>query len=288
MKGHALDFYTQQSRFTDPGEYATTYDALPTELPSLHKAINGLLIHIWKVRKNRPLLLQGREDEVFIRKIHSLLARGLSLDDQPLDIARPIEQRIIIDCRHFSLLLCSVLRHRGIPARVRCGFATYLEDAFYMDHWVCEYWSWAENRWIMEDADLQMHDVPPEQFITGARAWQLSRKDAHCGHHFGFSEQLRGIGVARVNLVRDFAALHRFESVSGDGWGLALKEDNELTDDALERLDRAATLAETDAQFDERLSLYQTSEGLRVPTVIRNFDHVKSYEWRDVEWFAAL
>ncbi|MBV7333370.1 transglutaminase-like domain-containing protein [Chloroflexi bacterium TSY] len=284
MKNQVLDYYTKQDQFTDPGQYAALFDALPTELAALHKAINGVLIHIWKIRKNRPHLLEGRGDEVFIRKIHSLLECGLALDPQPLNVARPIAQRVIIDCRHFSLLLCSILRHRGIPARARCGFVTYLEDTFYMDHWVCEYWHVQENRWLMEDPDLQMHDVPPEQFISGARAWQICQNDESKAQLFGFDEQIRGAGIARINLVRDFAALNGFESVSGDSWGLACKEDSELTADDLALLDQAASFAAREVNFDERCVFYETSSGLRVPPVIHNFDHVSTNDWRTIEW----
>ena len=279
MEHQVLEYYKQHTQFTNPGEYASYYAALPDELTPLYKAINGLLIHIWKIRKNRPHLLKGREDEVFIRQIHSLIERGLALDSQPLAVARSIDRRMIIDCRHFALLLCSILRHRGIPARTRCGFATYLEDTFYMDHWICEYWSEEAQRWIMEDPDLKKHDVPSEEFITGARAWQICQHDESRAHLFGFADDFRGVGVARINLVQDFAALNGFESVSGDSWGLAHKEDSELTTDDIGLLNRAAKLSEADIHFDERRTFYEASDSLRTPPVIHNFDHVKSYDF---------
>ncbi|MCA2211786.1 transglutaminase-like domain-containing protein [Wangella sp. NEAU-J3] len=37
-------------------------------------------------------------------------------------------------CRHFAVLACALLRHRGIPARARCGFATYFQPGKGLDH----------------------------------------------------------------------------------------------------------------------------------------------------------
>lgn len=49
--------------------------------------------------------------------------------------------RVIISCRGFTLLLVSVLRYKGIPARARAGFAPYiLNNGINIDHWICEYW----------------------------------------------------------------------------------------------------------------------------------------------------
>ena len=57
--------------------------------------------------------------------------------------------------------------------------------------------------------------------------------------------------AARVNLARDFAALNGFESVSGDGWGLTMTQDADLTDDDITLLNTAAALAMTD-NIEER------------------------------------
>jgi hypothetical protein len=171
-----------------------------------------------------------------------------------------------------------------VPARARCGFATYLEDDFNMDHWVCEYWDAGHGRWVMEDADQGMHDVSPERFITGVRAWRTCRTGAARSDAFGFGPDMRGDWVVRMNLVRDFAALNGFESVSGDEWGLAGEQVGELAGDDLSLLDRAAELGDADDAFDARRSLYETCEKLRVPAAIRNFDWVAAQAWRTVAW----
>jgi hypothetical protein len=157
-----------------------------------------------------------------------------------------------------------------------------------MDHWACEYWSPGTGRWVLEDADKGLHDVAPEQFITGTCAWQMARAGVAPADLFGFGPDMRGDWVLRTNLVRDFAALNGFESVSGDEWGLALeqalRQGGNLAAEDLALLDRAGELAVSDDAFAARRWLYETSSGLRVPPVIHNYDWVVAQAWRAVEW----
>jgi hypothetical protein len=171
-----------------------------------------------------------------------------------------------------------------MPARARCGFATYLEKTHFEDHWVCEYWDARVSQWVMEDADKQMHTVSPDDFITGARAWQMCRQEHSKGDLFGFGAKMRGMWAARVNLVRDFASLNGFESVSGDSWGLAHKDGSDLTTAELALLDEAAALASSDDRFGALRALYEHSPDLQMPAVVHNYDHVVTRQWRLVEW----
>src|SRR5688572_29974143 len=67
----ALEFYKKHDLFSDPGEYARRYQELPTEMNELHTAINELLIHNWKVERDRPGWIKAhpREVDVFTRPI---------------------------------------------------------------------------------------------------------------------------------------------------------------------------------------------------------------------------
>ena len=84
-------------------------------------------------------------------------------------------------------MLCAFLRHKGIPARARCGFSTYFEPGKYVDHWVCEYWNAGEARWVQVDAqldslrsasskpDFDPLDVPRDRFLVAGDVWQQIR-----------------------------------------------------------------------------------------------------------------
>ncbi|MDX2216060.1 MAG: hypothetical protein SFY66_22535 [Oculatellaceae cyanobacterium bins.114] len=278
-----LMYYMIQSRFSNPHELEPLLTDLPLDLDNLHKAIHGLLIHIWKVRKFYPNLLRNHAHDVFTRRIHQLIQHIHQLDNQPLSVTRPATKRAIVDSRNFALLLTTVLRQRGIPARVRCGFATYLQHTHYQDYWICEYWSDAQRRWMMEDVTLQLHDITSSQFITGAQAWQLCRTNSHYGTLFGWGAELTGMWATRVNLIRDFAALNDFECVSGDQWGLMLTEDTELTQDDLVLLDHVARLAQDDECFEERKVLYDTNPQLHAYQFVHHSD-IASNQWQEVKW----
>src|SRR4051794_31308665 len=81
-----------------------------------------------------------------------LLERVLKLrGDAGLGQPRPVAQRVVGTCRHFAVLATAFLRARGVPARGRCGFATYFIPRKKVDHWIVEYWSREERRWIRID-----------------------------------------------------------------------------------------------------------------------------------------
>jgi hypothetical protein len=288
----ALEFYKKHDLFSDPGEYASRYLELPTQLDALHAAINELLIHNWKVERDRPgwIKAHAQEVDVFTRPIRKVLERVVSFGPEPWNQSRPPDRRAVIDCRHFSLLLCSVLRERGIPARARCGFATYLEETHWMDHWVCEYWDDKEGGWVMEDADLKLHAVPSNQFYTGIHAWEMSRKTPSMARQFGYGkeEPERGAWVARSNLVRDFAALNGFASISGDSWELGDKTDDQLVAADFQLLDEIVRLGDSNATFDQRQALYAACQELRPGENIKHFDYLFTNQPREIRWSETL
>src|SRR5262245_7010174 len=115
-------------------------------------------------------------------------------------------------------MLCSLLRHRSIAARVRCGFATYFSSGPYQNHWICEYWSTREMRWVRADAQLdrvhQEHlgikfnraDLPIEAYLTAAQAWALARTGVVAPDDFGHCDA-KGLWFLRINVHRDLLAL---------------------------------------------------------------------------------
>src|SRR5262245_42686103 len=69
----ALAFYTAQTEITDPGEYATCYNDLPTDLPGLHQIVQNIYIHVWKIRKYHKDWLKGRTHEIDSRRVSKSL-----------------------------------------------------------------------------------------------------------------------------------------------------------------------------------------------------------------------
>lgn len=278
------DFYVSQSKITDPGSYSTLFDDLPHDLPGLHQAIQNVYIHVWKVQKYNPEWLKGRTHEYESRSVAKSLGLVMGHDNRPLTEARPKSEKLIVDCRHFAVLLTSMLRHQGIPARTRCGFATYLEKSHYQDHWVTEYWD--GERWVMEDPDLVKHDMSPDEFITGGKAWQMIRANEISDFKFGFHPDALGAWVVRYDLPRDLAALNKFEMLSGDSWGDMEKQEALVNGKDRKLLDEAAKWSLAPNQdFEAMHQFYESTDSLRVPDTIKLYNYIedknKTIAWDD-------
>src|SRR5208337_5366287 len=267
------------------GAHAAEFSALPGDIASLCEVIQGVLIH----RDIAPFLYRvtlSEEDraDAHIRPIAQMLTRIHALDARPLTIAREPAHRLPSVCRHFSLMLCAILRDRGIPARPRCGFGAYFEPGKFLDHWVCEYWNAAKARWILVDAQLDaiqreaLHidfdplDVPRDRFIIAGDAWQMCRSGRADPNAFGLTHvHLQGLWFVAGNVLRDLASLNRMEMLPWDVWGLMDLNDEALPPGKKTLLVRVAalTLAGDDA-FAEVRATYKSDERLRVPPVVFN------------------
>ncbi len=286
-----LEYYRSPGPKTDPKQYAKLFEDLPTETPALCRVVQGLLIHIFWAERYGINLSEERKQEVQIRSVARKLARIQELDARPLTVARPLDKHLVGNCRDFTLLLTSILRYQGVPARARCGFAVYFEPNHYEDHWVCEYWNAIEDRWVMVDSQLDdfqrkalqiqfdTYDMPSGQFLPAGKAWQLCRAGEADPDHFGILD-LHGLWFVRSNLIRDLAALNKMELLPWDGWGLIdEKRDEELTSDDWALLDHIAILTLADnSSFAEMRALYEKDEHLRVPPVIRSWSGMGSHQ----------
>jgi len=264
-----LDYYAQPGPMTDPQEQAHLLNDLPADIPSLVKVVQGVMVHIFWAERYGLTLSDERKDEVNLRFIPKMLARLAALDDRPLTIPRDLERKLVGNCRDHSTLLCAILRQQGVPARARCGFGAYFMPDHYEDHWACEYWHAAQQRWILVDAqldDLQREtlgirfdtlDVPRDQFITGGRGWQMIRAGGADPDHFGIFEW-HGQWFVQDNLVRDFLSLNKIELLPWDGWGLMAGPGDAVPDADLTLLDRIAALTLAgDAAFDDIRALVE-------------------------------
>ena len=120
-------------------------------------------------------------------------------------------------------MLCSLLRERGVAARVRCGFATYFRDNPFEDHGVCEYRVEDEDRWALADAQLdptiRYHLLIPfdprgpirRTFLNAGEAWTAWREGRADADAFGHGPA-KGAWFLRVNLMRDLLALNKQET----------------------------------------------------------------------------
>lgn len=268
----AID-YTTSGPMTDlAGIEPARFDDVPHEPFAISSLASVLVIQPWEAEQLELGLPAARFEERNLRPAAELIRTLLAISPEPLTTVRPPQRRVVGTCRHFATLTCALLRHRGIAARARCGFATYFEPGKGVDHWITEYWHEAEHRWVRIDSEIlrkeivkRPEDLAEGQFLTGGEAWAAYRRGEVDAATFGvWGTPNWGPAEIRGNAIRDLASLNKVETLPWDEWGrMTASYRGETGPDYDELLD---TIAATCAADDPRAvaELY-ASEDLRVP-----------------------
>jgi hypothetical protein len=225
-----VDFYAVPGPLTELTiEQAKLVRHLDSDPVALCRAVQGLLIS--PPDAGKAGLAETRLDERNVRPASALMQRVLEIDSTtPLSEPRTATDRLVGTCRHYAALATAFLRAHSIPARGRCGFATYFVPPRIVDHWIVEYWSVEQDRWIRIDAEYVDVDTPapsrtadlrPGEFLTAGEAWTLLRSGAQDPMNFGvFGTENWGPGEVRGNAMRDLASiLCKIEMLPWDEWG---------------------------------------------------------------------
>ncbi|MDX3747897.1 transglutaminase-like domain-containing protein [Streptomyces sp. AK08-02] len=289
----AAAFYRAQSTFSDPGDLARLYAGLPADPARLARTARDLMIHRVEgdlFRHTHPA--DRLHHDADTRYVDDILRIVIARDGSPLTRRRAAGDRFVGVCRDFALLHCSLLRHSGVPARVRSGFADYFEaDSFHYDHVVTEYWD--ETRgWLLADAqladpevtaawyvDFDPMDVPRDRFLVAGRAWRDIRAGDADPDTFGLyppeDGPLNGEWFVAGNVRLDLAALNKVETLLWDIWGTEGEDDGRsMTEPVRELYDRVAALVAPDSpgdvSFDAVRRIFAEEDGVRTPeTVLR-------------------
>jgi hypothetical protein len=277
----ALHYYAAQGPIADPHQHGRLFDGLPDDIASLCRTIQGLLLHYgWTERYGVRLTDERLGRDAQLRRVSKQLERMAELSDRPLTEVRAPASRLLGCCRDFSTLLTAILRHKGVPARARCGFATYFGPGHYEDHWVCQYWKAGEERWVMVDAQLDQlqrevlditfdtTDMPEGLFLPAGQGWRMCRSGTSDPETFGFSGlHFQGMWFIRGNLIRDLLSLNKIEPLAWDAWGLApTYGPQDVPSEQIELLDNIASVTQgTDPELSRVRSLYEAEEQLHAP-----------------------
>jgi hypothetical protein len=219
---------------------------------------------------------QKRQSEICLRTVPEMVKQILELDSSSLIVERPLEKRKVSLCRDFAVLLVSMLRYQGVPARARVGFAGYYraETPRYWDHRISEYWDGKTNQWILVDTmadktqlERLRFQIDPlnidrnSQFLLAGDVWQRCRAGKANPEDFGDSPDDLGMPPIRYALLHDFDYLNKNELIGFDAWhNLISKPENEVTEDERELLDEIAEMTNhADSHFNELRNLYQST-----------------------------
>jgi hypothetical protein len=268
--------YSTQSRFSDPGRHADWLDTTPADIAALRDIASGLVFHHWAAGDPTSHgFAPSRLAEVDLRYSEAMLGRLRELDPTLSGTPRRRTDRILGCCRDFTLLYVTLLRHHGIPARSRIGFANYLRPDWHLDHVVAEVWD--GSRWRLVDPQpfdqvpVDQLDVPRDRFLVGPDAWRALRSATLDPASVVVSPDLvepflRGFPYARHNLALDLAAINKHEMLLWDVWGSMNLDPAVSSADAA----RADAVAAIDPGDTAALQAAFAAGDFRVPSVIRS------------------
>ena len=197
-----LEFYRKTSTYTDLGYYKEFAKNLPNDIEKLCILQRMQIIHpfafgdksirtkkdcFWGDMTKVPKERLEYEEDIY-PTAQSIIAELLR-KNSAYNIKREAKDKVHITCRGQAILLASILKSKGIPARARSGFAEYIHyDGIYYDHWITEYFDEKEKRWKLVDADehcpdhemgFDLNDIPYDKFLFGAEAYLGIRENKY-------------------------------------------------------------------------------------------------------------
>jgi hypothetical protein len=245
--------------------------AVPADADGINRLAHTLIVHPHETAGLD--LPDARFADNQLRHADRIVAAILRLDGAPLHVPREPGRRAVGTCRHFAVLTCALLRLRGVPARARCGFATYFKPGLGLDHWIVEHRR--DGRWVRTDPQIiggtvlpHPEDLDDGLFLTGGEAWTAWREGRIDAAKFGVGGT-ENFGPAEIqgNAVRDLAALTKVEMLPWDEWGrMGAAYKGETGADYDELMDRIATVTAGDDPR-EVTGLYAEPD-LRVPEAL--------------------
>jgi len=180
-------------------------------------------------------------------------------------------------------MLAALLIRAGIPARARCGFASYFwppEEHRWEDHWITEYWSASRRCWCQADAqldalqqqqlrlDFDPRSLPAGKFLSASQVWTKCRADEMDPESFRW-DPFSGLTLIRWNLIRDVACLNKVEALGWDHWGgMFPLEEASLGPEELAVYDGIATRCTEDGQLSALQARDRDDLRVRVPRTV--------------------
>lgn len=290
MEKNILEHYKKTGTYTYAGPYGDYFRSLPDEISVLGRLVCSQVIHRVTLKEGNTnaneTLLYGDmncypwhrmrcEDDVFLTA-PALTAELFRLDERGFVKDRRVEDKLVVTCRYVSVLMSAILKAKGIPARSRAGFAPYFKEGVSMDHWINQYYSKEENRWITFDADgfyeeggmpLSQYDIPFERFDWTAKAYLDVRRGKKSGKQYLYADGVGTCGIPALvrYLIYDFHALMNNELTYSFLPDYLDERLDKLTEDELQELDNLAELLlKPDRHFEMLCKIWEQERKYRI------------------------
>jgi len=294
MNKQVLDHYLLFSTFTYPGLYQELVQKLPVDIRELGLLVRTNIIHRTTLEEGNtgtnadlkfgdmtkvPWWRQAEDD--VLTTAAAILAELYRRDKRGFVLDRKEENKLVLTCRYVAIIMASILKSKGIPARVRSGNAPYFDMGnlgnVSADHWINQYWHAKEKRWVTIDVDGSLslkdnsfdpYDIPKGTFDFPADAWLNIRKGKDNPDRFWNAKPERGTIVVLWSLFYDFHCLMNDEVLyihvpAPATYAQFMK----LTPSELKEIDQLAKLMQDpDKNFDALKKVWETNKKFRLLT----------------------
>ncbi len=283
MNKQVLNFYKQTSQYTDAGIFKDYFKTLPDNINELKDLVCAQ--HIHKMRVFRTFDKQKvKQNFVWYNFLNDDLITASAMANEIFRLNpkgfifnKKDEENLTITCRYVAVLFASILKAKGIPCRCRSGFAPYIYEDYNVDHWVNEYFSEKENRWIAIDVDVRdntrthnkkatLYDIG-KFFETAPEIWlkvrqgKLENIEKYLKH-----SRYTGLDCFAHFLLLDFFALNNMELTYRHSPEFIFEENfKKLKEKDFKELDELAKLMlEPDKNLKTLQNIFKTNEKYRL------------------------
>lgn len=168
-----------------------------------------------------------------IDKVEDILSILAANDVESILEPIPLEKKVVGNCFNISKVAVSILRHVGIPSRIRYAYCTYFYPDFSHEQALVEYWDAREKIWRRGDAsmnheimkhleidiDIDLLNVDKSLSMPISDVWIACRSGNMDFGDFGASVENRkrgGVGHVAHKLTHDLACLNQIELMACD------------------------------------------------------------------------
>lgn len=281
------DHYLSFSTFTDPGLYKDRLVGMPDDVRKFGKLVRQNFVHrttlAWGNTKSNTDLRFGDMNEMpwwrqpeddNLTTASAMLTELYRRDERGFVADRKVRAKLVLTCRYDSIIVASILKSKGIPSRVRSGFAPYFIDGKSIDHWINQYWDDSQHRWVTIDVDgsishngsFDAYDLPDGTFDWPAQAWIDVRRGKTEPSYYWNAGDFSGLMPIAWELFYDFHCLMNNEVVYYHHPKMVCYDIfPELTEDQLTEIDDLANLMlNPDENFDELLNIWENKKEFRL------------------------
>lgn len=283
-----LKHYLEFSMFTNAGLYKNALkNDLPDDIKSIGELIRNQFIHRTTLvagntgtnldkkfgDMNKVPWYRQPEDDYLVT-VSAILAELYRRDKRGFIKNRKEKDKLVLTCRFIAILMAAILKSKGIPCRVRSGHAPYFEKGKSWDHWINQYWSYKEKRWVTIDVDgswslinkINPYDIAKEEFDFAAKAWIDIRSKTDNDKRFWNGLPDKGLIVVGWSLLYDFHCLMNNEIIYTHLPQVVRYESfKKLNEKGLEEFDNLAKLMlDPDKNFNELKKIWNTSKKFRL------------------------